>query len=143
MRDLIYKEECYAIIGGCMAVYRDKGCGFLEPIYQECLEIEFEYLGLPALIQPKFNLAYRGRELRHAYQPDFVCFERIIVEIKAVSTLADEHRAQLLNYLNASGFALGLLVNFGHHPGLEFERIVNTRTPSSPSRLSRDSRATI
>jgi len=69
-------------------------------------------------------LAYKGRPLKQRYTADFICFDKIILELKAVSALADEHRAQVLNYLNATGFKLGLLVNFGHHPKLEYERIV-------------------
>ncbi|MBK9138638.1 MAG: GxxExxY protein [Verrucomicrobia bacterium] len=129
--ELIYQEESYAIIGGCFNVYRDKGCGFLEPVYQECMEIEFEHLKLPALPKPKLELNYRGRVLQHKYEPDFICYGKIILELKAVSGLTDEHRAQVLNYLNAAGFQLGLLVNFGHYPGLEYERIVNTRRPGA------------
>ena len=131
VEDLIYKEECYAIMGACFAVYKDKGCGFLEPVYQECLEIEFEHLKLPAVLQPQLGLSYRGRPLRQAYRPDFVCYGKIILEIKALAGLIDEHRAQLLNYLYAAGFKLGLLVNFGHYPKLEWERIVNTRAAES------------
>ena len=127
VEDLIYKDEVYAIMGGCFAVYRDKGCGFLEPVYQECLEIEFDFLGLPAVPQPSVALSYRGRSLKHKYTPDFICFGKIVLEIKAVSALASEHEAQVLNYLNATGFKLGLLVNFGHYPNLEWKRIVNTR----------------
>ncbi len=127
--NLIYKEECYAILGACFAVYKDKGCGFLESVYQECLEIEFEHLKLPVASQPRLALSYRGRTLRQAFVPDFVCFDKIVLEIKAVSALVDEHRAQVLNYLNATGFQLGLLVNFGHCPKLEYQRIVNTVKP--------------
>jgi GxxExxY protein len=130
IENLIYKEECYAIIGGCFAVYKDKGCGFLEPVYQECLEIEFDYLKLPAVPQPQLALSYRGRTLQQTYRPDFICYGKIVLEIKAVSALVDEHRAQVLNYLNATGFQLGLLVNFGHYPGLEYERIANTAKPN-------------
>ncbi len=126
IKDLIYKDECYAIIGGCFAVYKDKGCGFLEPVYQECLEIEFEHLKLPAVAQPQLELRYLGRVLKQKYIPDFICYGKIVLEIKAVSALIDEHRAQVSNYLNATGFELGLLVNFGHYPKLEHERIVNT-----------------
>ena len=126
VEDLIYKEEAYAIMGGCFAVYKDKGCGFLEPVYQECMEIEFEHLKLPAVPKPSLDLSYRGRLLKQKYVPDFVCFRKIVLELKAVSQLVDEHRAQVLNYLNATGFKLGLLVNFGHYPKLEWERIVNT-----------------
>ena len=127
VEDLIYKEEAYAVMGGCFTVYRDKGCGFLEPVYQECLEIEFDFLGLPAVPQPSVALSYRGRALKHKYTPDFICFGKIVREVKAVSALASEHESQVLNYLNATGFKLGLLVNFGHYPKLEWKRIVNTR----------------
>ena len=135
VNDLLFKEECYAIMGGCFAVYKDKGCGFLEPVYQECLEIECEHLKIPAVAKPQLALSYRGRILRQTYQPDFICWGKIVVEIKAVSVLADEHRAQVINYLNATGHQLGLLVNFGHYPNLEWERIVNTRTikPATPA----------
>jgi GxxExxY protein len=124
---IIYEKESYSIMGGCFAVYRDKGCGLTEPIYQECLEIEFDHLGLPVQVQPHLPVTYRGRTLRHRFVPDFICFGKIILEIKAVSALADEHRAQVLNYLHATGSELGLLVNFGHHPKVEYERIANTR----------------
>ena len=124
--ELIFKEEAYAIMGACFAVYRDKGCRFLEAVYQECLEIEFEYCNIPAKAKQPLLLNYRGRTLRQVYQPDFICHEKIIIEIKAVSALADEHRAQLLNYLSATDFQLGLLVNFGHYPKIEYERLANT-----------------
>ena len=127
VEDLIYKEEVYAIMGGCFTVYTEKGCGFLEPVYQECLEIEFNFLGLPAVPQPSVTLSYRGRALKHRYTPDFICYGNIVLEIKAVAGLASEHEAQVLNYLNATGLKLGVLVNFGHYPKLEWKRIVNTR----------------
>jgi GxxExxY protein len=127
MTEIIYKTESYAIMGACFEVYNDKGCGFLEPVYQECLAIEFEYQRIPAIAKPALTLSYRGRLLTQTYNADFVCFEKIIVELKAVSALTDEHRAQLLNYLHATGFELGLLVNFGHYPKLEYERIAKTR----------------
>jgi GxxExxY protein len=127
MTEIIYKSESYAIIGPCFEVYNEKGCGFLEPVYQECLGMEFEYQGIPAIAKPSLTLSYRGRILTQTYQPDYVCFEKIIVELKAASALTDEHRAQLLNYLHATGFELGLLLNFGHYPGLEYERIAKTQ----------------
>jgi GxxExxY protein len=126
MTEIIYKQESYAIIGACFEVYNAKGCGFLEPVYQECLAIEFEHQRIPAIPKPLLTLSYRDRTLQQTYQADFVCFEKIILELKSVSTLADEHRAQLLNYLHATGFLLGLLVNFGHYPKLEYERIAKT-----------------
>lgn len=124
MPEIIYPDESYAIIGACFNVSKEKGCGFLEPVYQECLEIECEFQRISFEPQKKLQLSYRGRVLKHTYEPDFVCHGKIIVEIKAVSKLIDEHRAQVLNYLHATGFKLGILVNFGHHPKLEYERIV-------------------
>ena len=122
--ELIYKEESYAIIGACMAAYKDKGCGFLEPVYHECLAIEFEFRGIPFLSKPPETLQYRGRALVQTFSPDFLCYEKIILEIKAVSALVDEHRAQVLNYLSATGCKLGLLINFGHYPKLQYERLL-------------------
>ena len=121
---IIYQKESYAIIGACFEVYKEKGCGFLEPVYQECLEIELEIQGISFKSQSNLNLEYKGRILKHRYVPDFMCFDKIILEIKAVSGLTDEHRAQIHNYLKATGFKLGLLVNFGHYPKIEYERIV-------------------
>jgi GxxExxY protein len=112
--ELIYRDEAYRIVGACFEVYKEKGCGFLEPVYQECLEIEFRLQGIPFVAQRNVELAYKGEPLKHTYTPDFVCFNEVIVEIKAVSALADEHRAQVINYLHATGMELGLLVNFGH-----------------------------
>lgn len=126
MTEIIYKKESYAIVGDCFEVYNEKGCGFLEPVYQECLAIEFEYQRIPAIPKLSLTLSYRERILTQVYQPDFVCFQKIIVELKAASELVDEHRAQL-NYLHATGFELGLLVNFGHYLKLEYERIARTQ----------------
>ena len=121
---LLYEAESYKILGACFEVYKDKGCGFLEAIYQECLEIEFELQGALYVPQAKLNLSYKGRQLTQVYRPDFLLFDKIILEIKAVSSLVDEHRAQVHNYLKATGYRVGLLVNFGHHPLVEHERII-------------------
>jgi len=121
---LIYKEESYAIIGACMAVYKDKGCGFLEPVYHECLTIEFEIRGIPFISKALQTLLYRGRTVVQTFSPDFLCYEKVIVEIKAVSALVDEHRALVPNYLSATSCKLGLLVNFGHYPRTEYERLL-------------------
>lgn len=123
MTEILFKEESYAIVGACYNVYKNKGCGFLEPVYQECCEIKFAFQKIPFLSQAELELTYRGQILRQWYKPDFICFQKV-VELKAVSALADEHRAQLLNYLHATEMKLGLLVNFGHYPQLEYERIV-------------------
>jgi GxxExxY protein len=122
MGNLIYRDECYQIMGAAFEVYKLKGCGFLEAVYQECLEIEFELQGLPAAPKVPLPLDYKGRVLKSRFQADFIAFDRIIIELKAVSCLTDEHRAQVLNYLHATGHRLGLLINFGHHPKLEWER---------------------
>ena len=134
-KELIYKDESYAIIGACFNVYKDKGCGFLEPVYQECMEIELDHQKIPFIAKPKLPLSYRGRPLKQHYEPDFVCYGKIIVELKAVSLLADEHRAQVINYLKATCHKLGILVNFGHFPRLEYERLANTQNLSSDANL--------
>jgi GxxExxY protein len=124
MMELIHQDETYEILGACFEVYRDKGCGFLEGVFQECLEIEFELRGIPARPQVPMRLEYKTRPLRQSYIADFICYEKVIVELKAVSKLVDEHRAQVQNYLNATKLRVGLLVNFGHFPKVEHERFV-------------------
>jgi GxxExxY protein len=123
--ELIHQSESYKIVGACFEVYRVKGCGFLEAVYQECLEIEFRLQAIPFIARQPLNLEYKSCPLLTAYVPDFVCYEKIVVELKAVSALTDEHRAQLQNYLKATGMILGLLINFGHYPKAEVERIVS------------------
>jgi GxxExxY protein len=123
--ELIYEDESYAIIGACFEVYKDKGRGFHEPVYHECLEIQLEFQGIPFLSKPPQTLQYRGRTLVQTFSPDFICYDKSILEIKAVSELIDEHRAQVLNYLSATGCKLGLLVNFGHYPRMEYERLLS------------------
>jgi GxxExxY protein len=124
MPEFIRGEETRALPGAGFEVYREKGCGFLEAVFPECLELELTDRGVPFQVQPHLNLEYKGRPLRQKYQPDFLCFGKVVREIKAVSKLAGEHRAQLHNYLKATGLRVGLLVNFGHHPLIEHERIV-------------------
>jgi len=121
--EIVFKDESYAIMGACFEVYKEKGCGFLESVYQECLALEFGLQQLPYEEHVDLILNYKGYPLKQLYVPDFICHEKIIVEIKAVSELIDTHRAQVHNYLKATGYKLGLLVNFGHHPKLEWERI--------------------
>jgi len=122
--EVVYPAESYKIIGACFEVYNEKGCGFTEPVYQECLEIELELQGIPFRANQELALKYKDRPLQQRFKPDFVCFELIVVEIKAVSTLLNEHRAQVHNYLKATGLKLGLLVNFASYPKLDYERIV-------------------
>ncbi len=124
MEELLYSQESYAIIGACFEVYKTMGCGFLEAVYQECLEIELNLQKIPYESQKVLQLHYKEEELTQKYIPDFICYEKIIVELKAVSKLTDEHRAQILNYLHAANFRLGFLINFGHYPKLEYKRFV-------------------
>ena len=124
MTELIYKEESYKIMGACFEVYKEMGCGFLEPVYQECLEKELTLQGIPFDAQKIVELNYKGQKLDKIYKPDFLCFDKIIIEIKAVSKLNNEFRAQIINYLNATNMRLGLLINFGHFPKIEHERYV-------------------
>lgn len=122
--DILYKEESYRIMGACFEVYKEMGSEFLEAVYQECLESEFQAQGIPFGARAELGLLYKGRLLQQKYVPDFICFEMILVEIKAVTELASIHRAQVHNYLKTTGFKLGLLINFAHHPKLEYERII-------------------
>jgi GxxExxY protein len=124
MGNIIYQLESYEIMGACFEVYKEKGCGFLESVYQECLELELNDRKIPFQTQTELALTYKGRPLKSRFKPDFSCCEKIILELKAVSALTDEHRAQVQNYLRVTKFRLGLLVNFAHHPKLEYERIV-------------------
>lgn len=124
---LIYEQETYKILGARFEVYKQKGCGFTEPVYQECLAIEFEIQKIPYVAQPKIQLEYKGRILEQFFKPDFICFDKIIVEIKALFDLIEVNKSQTLNYLNATNFELALLVNFGHYPKLEHKRIANTQ----------------
>jgi len=121
---LVLEKETFAIRGACFEVYKEKGSGFVEAVYRECLEIEFALQGILFVPQPRLELAYKGQKLRSEFQPDFICFNQVIVELKALKELTDEHRAQVHNYLKATGHRVGLLVNFGHHPGVAIERII-------------------
>lgn len=124
MSKLIYKEETYVIRGAVFEVYREMGCGFLESVYQECLEKEFTKRNLSFVSQPELLLTYKNEQLKQTYKPDLICFGKIVVELKAVKEICAEHRAQLLNYLKATNLKLGILINFGSHPGVQIERLV-------------------
>ena len=124
MNQIIYKEESYNISGACFNVYTKMGCGFLESVYHECLEIEFKNRNIPFESQKEIELFYEDRKLKQKFKPDFICFDKIIIEIKAILKLLKEHEAQVLNYLNATGLKLGILINFGHYPKLQYQRIV-------------------
>ncbi|SCZ87025.1 GxxExxY protein [Nitrosomonas mobilis] len=121
---ILYREEVFAIQGAIFDVYREMGCGFLEAVYQECLAKELRQRGVPFQPQKELILTYKGQALEQRYKPDFICFDKIIVELKAVTELGKAHKAQLFNYLKATGLKLGLLVNFGHYPKAQIERII-------------------
>jgi GxxExxY protein len=124
MTDIIYKEESYKIIGACMEVHKELGCGFLEPVYQEALEIVFKKNGIPYQREKELSIMFYGEPLKKTYNADFVCYDKIILELKALSALLPEHEAQVINYLKTSDFKLGILVNFGS-ASLEYKRIPN------------------
>jgi GxxExxY protein len=121
--EIFYKEESFAIVGAAMEVHREMGFGFFELIYQEALEVEFALKKIPNVREGELKVSYKGHLLDKRYKVDFLCYEKIIVETKAVAHLLPEHEAQVLNYLKASGLKLGLLINFGA-PSLEHRRIV-------------------
>lgn len=121
---IIFKEESYKVVGAAYKVYNALGHGFLETVYQEALEIEFQRKGIPYEREKELRIQYDGVELKQTYKADFVCFGKIIVELKAVNALDDAHRSQVYNYLHATGYKLGLLLNFGCPDELEKERIV-------------------
>jgi GxxExxY protein len=122
--ELLYRDEAYAVIGAAMEVYNQLGPGFLEAVYQEALEIELSERGIPFVSQQELRILYKERPLKRTYTPDLVCYDKIIVELKALDRLTNKEMAQVLNYLKATGFRLGLLVNFGNSDKLEWERRV-------------------
>ena len=122
---IIYEEETYQIRGAVYEVYWEMGCGFLEAVYQECLQKELHLRGIPFEAQKALPIQYKGNELSLKYVPDLICFGKIIVEIKAMKDIYPEHKAQLLNYLKATGLRVGMLVNFGGHPKVQIVKMIN------------------
>ena len=123
MVDLLYKDEAYQIMGACFEVHRILGHGFLEAVYSEALVMEFKHRKIPFEINKELDIEYKGTMMRKKYYADFVCFGKIIIELKAMESLAPEHTAQVLNYLKATKMRLGLLINFGSLK-LQYERII-------------------
>ena len=125
---MIEKEELTGkIINACMEVHNELGNGFLEPVYQEALEEEFKIQGIPYVREKFLPVMYKGKQLKKEYYADFVCYDDIIVELKAVSVLSKPHKAQVLNYLNAANKEIGLLINFGETK-LKWERITKFKS---------------
>jgi len=124
MADIIFKEEYFNIKGAALEVHKLLGSGFLEKVYQDALEIEFQRMNIPYEREKQIKVKYRGIELKHDYFADFVCYGKIIVEIKAVSAIEDIHKAQVINYLRATDTDLGILMNFGES-SLVTHRLIN------------------
>ena len=127
MSKIIYKDESYKVINACMEVHRRLGNGFLEAVYQEALIVEFGILNIPYEVEKELPIFYRKAVLRKKYCADFVCCDKIILELKALSQLTKEHESQVINYLKATGYQLGILVNFGKS-SLEYKRLVRMRS---------------
>ncbi len=120
---ILYKGECFKIQGALYEVYKEMGPGFLESVYQECVEIEFSRKAIPFEPQKELRIWYTDKMLEQYFKVDFICYGKILIELKAISELEDIHRAQVLNYLRATRLRLGLLVNFCSHPKIMIERI--------------------
>ena len=127
MSELLFKDEVYAIIGAAMEVHNQLGIGFLEPVYQEAMEIELSSRSIPFMPQQEIQIHYKDRDLKKTYRADFLVFNEIIVEIKAIDGLSGHEESQLLNYLKATRLELGLLINFGGNK-LEWKRMVRTKS---------------
>jgi GxxExxY protein len=124
MRELILKEEVFAIVGAAIEVHRELGPGFLEAVYQEALEIELRERGISFEAQKPLRISYKGKTLNKEYFADVVCYGQIIVELKALDRLSGNEESQILNYLKATGLRVGVLINFGRHGKLEWKRFV-------------------
>jgi GxxExxY protein len=125
MVDIVFKDESYKIIGACMNVHRELGAGFLEAVYQSALVREFTSQKIPFKPQVKLPVYYQGEKLEKYYVADFICYDKIVVEIKAAALIFDPQEKQLVNYLKATKMKLGLLVNFGAK-SLQYKRAINT-----------------
>ena len=123
---ILYEEETGEIIGACMAVHGELGNGFLEAVYQDALFLEFQDRGIPFVREAKIPVYYKGRRLDREYFADFICYDKIIVELKCVSRLVNANKAQVINYLHGTGMKVGLLVNFAE-ASLKWERLTNLR----------------
>ena len=122
-KELLCKDEAYQIIGAAMAVHNELGSGMREIVYGDALEIEFKLRGIPFQREQTFNVFYKGVELQHKFKCDFICFNNIIVELKAEKGLTDIDRSQIINYLRITKCPLGILINFGES-SLIYERYI-------------------
>ena len=126
-KEILFKDECYEINSCIYAVNRKLGTGFLEAVYQEALEIELRSKGIPFIAQKELKILNNGIPLTNKYIADIICYEKIIIELKAVTKINEQHKAQLFNYLTITKFNLGLLVNFNSFPKAEIIRIIRKK----------------
>lgn len=131
MRGLLYRDEVYQVVGAAFEVYNELGNGFLEPVYQEALEIELRRRAIPFESQVRLEIQYKGRKLEKEYIADLIVFDKIIIELKAIQTIGNNEKAQLIDYLKARGYKLGLIINFGAPDKLQWERIVYEKRQSN------------
>jgi GxxExxY protein len=124
MTEILFKEEVYKIVGAAIEVHRELGSGFLEPVYHEAMQIELNAAAIPFQTQKLLHILYKSQQLKKQYSPDFVCYEKIIVELKALQHLTGIEEAQALNYLKATKFRVAVIINFGSHGKLEWKRLV-------------------
>ena len=123
MSILLYEQECYKIIGACMEVHNELGCGFLEGVYQEALEIEFTYQAIPFEREKELRILYKNKEISKKYKADFICYNRVLLELKALNYITADHESQLINYLKATDLKVGFLINFGEK-SLKYKRFI-------------------
>jgi len=127
MTELLFKDEVYALVGAAMEVYNELGNGFLEPVYQEAYEMELSARTIPFDSQKLLPIYYKNRKLRKEYKADLIAYGKIIVELKSQECLTKKDEAQMLNYLNATKFTVGVLINFGAENDLEWKRMILTK----------------
>ena len=124
MSEYLYKKESYAIIGAAMEVYNELGAGFLEAIYHDAMKIELSEQNIPFESEKPLTVCYRGQILAHEYFADLICYDRILAKLKAQKEIHDTHLAQVMNYLKASGLALGYVINFGNPEKMQWKRVL-------------------
>jgi GxxExxY protein len=125
LAELLFRDEVYSIVGAAIEVHKELGFGFLEAVYQETIELELRQRSIPFDTWVPLAISYKGQRLRKEYIADLICYGQIIVELKALERLSGREESQLLNYLKATSFRVGLLINFGNAPKLEWKRFIN------------------
>lgn len=122
--ELLFKEEVFAIVGAGIDVHKELGPGFLEGVYQEAFEIELTARKIPFISQKPLQILYKGHVLQKDYIADVICYDKVLVELKALDRLSGKEEAQVLNYLKATKLKVGVVINFGGHGKLEWKRLV-------------------